>query len=233
MVFLFYYCKIKVGDFMYKGVLFDLDGTLLNTLGDLTSAVNHVCKEYGYKLRTVEEVRSFIGNGIRNLISRVVPNGYENPKFEEMMITFQNYYTENVAVLTYPYEGVLEILNTLKDKGINIAIVSNKRHNLVNKLNDIFFNGLIELVLGEDEANGISKKPNPMMIDLVLNKFGLNNNEVIYVGDSNVDKQTADNANLDCCLVTYGFRDKVDLASLNAKYMIDDIKDLVKIVING
>lgn len=218
---------------MYKGVIFDLDGTLLNTLGDLTNAVNHVCNQYGYKTRTVEEVRSFVGNGIRNLISRVVPNGYENPKFEEMMITFKSFYDENVAVLTYPYENVLSTLRFLKDKGYKIAIVSNKRHKLVNKLNDIFFKNLIEIVLGEDEAKGINKKPNPMMIDLVLQRFGLDKNEVLYVGDSNVDKMTADNSNLDCCLVTYGFRDKDELASLNSKYLIDDINELCKIINNG
>ncbi|MBQ9731213.1 MAG: HAD-IA family hydrolase [Bacilli bacterium] len=218
---------------MYKGVIFDLDGTLLNTLGDLTSAVNHVCNEYGYKTRTVEEVRSFIGNGIRNLISRVVPGGYENPRFEEMMTTFKVFYAENVAVLTHPYENVLKILKILKDKEYKIAIVSNKRHELVNKLNDIFFEDLINIVLGEDESKGIKKKPNSMMIDIALEKMGLDCNEVLYVGDSNVDKQTADNANLDCCLVSYGFRDKEELKELNAKYLIDDINDLLEIVING
>jgi len=218
---------------MYKGVIFDLDGTLLNTLGDLTSAVNHVCKEYGYKQRTIEEVRSFVGNGIRNLISRVVPNGYENPDFEDMMATFQTYYAENVAVLTHPYEGVLQCLKSLKENGIKVAIVSNKRQALVDILYKKFFEDLVEFAYGEDEANGIIKKPNPMMVNLALEKLNLKKDEAIYVGDSNVDKNTADNSNMDCCLVTYGFRDKVELEILDAKYLIDDINDLLEIVING
>ena len=219
--------------FMYKGVIFDLDGTLLNTLGDLTASVNHVCDTFGYPTRTIDEVRSFIGNGIRNLISRVVPNGFENPKFEEMMKEFETYYASNVAVYTYPYEGVNELIKSLLNNNIKVAIVSNKRNSLIQILKEKFFNDTVELALGEDEQNGLIKKPNPMMVNYVLEKFGLKKEEVIYVGDSNVDKKTADNSNLDCCLVTYGFRNKEELEPLNSKYMIDDIKDLYDIVING
>ena len=218
---------------MYKGVIFDLDGTLLNTLGDLTNAVNHVCNQYGYKTRTVEEVRSFVGNGIRNLISRVVPNGFENEIFEDAMKEFEKFYAENVCVETYPYEDVLNTLKSLKENNIKMCIVSNKRQSLINKLYEKFFSNLVEFAYGEDEANGIIKKPNPMMIDLSLSRLGLDKNDVLYVGDSNVDKMTADNSNLDCCLVTYGFRDKDELAFLNSKYLIDDIDELCKIINNG
>ena len=216
--------------FMYKGIIFDLDGTLLNTLGDLTNAVNHVCVKFGFETHSVDEVRSFVGSGIRNLISRVVPNGFENEIFEDAMKEFENFYAENVCVETYPYEDVLNTLKSLKEKNIKMCIVSNKRQSLINKLYEKFFSNLVEFAYGEDEANGIIKKPNPMMIDLSLSRLGLDKEEVLYVGDSNVDKKTADNSSLDCCLVTYGFRSKEELSSLNSKYLFDSIKELLNIL---
>lgn len=216
--------------FMYKGIIFDLDGTLLNTLGDLTNAVNHVCVKFGFETHSVDEVRSFVGSGIRNLISRVVPNGFENEIFEDAMKEFEKFYAENVCVETYPYEDVLNTLKSLKEKNIKMCIVSNKRQSLINKLYEKFFVNLIEFAYGEDEANGIIKKPNPMMIDLSLSRLGLDKEEVLYVGDSNVDKKTADNSSLDCCLVTYGFRSKEELSSLNSKYLFDSIKELLNIL---
>lgn len=215
---------------MYKGIIFDLDGTLLNTLGDLTNAVNHVCVKFGFETHSVDEVRTFVGSGIRNLISRVVPNGFENEIFEDAMKEFEKFYAENVCVETYPYEDVLNTLKSLKDKNIKMCIVSNKRQSLINKLYDKYFANLIEFAYGEDEAKGIIKKPNPMMIDLSLSRLGLEKDEVLYVGDSNVDKKTADNALLDCCLVTYGFRSKEELSSLDSKYLFDSIKELLNIL---
>ena len=215
---------------MYKGIIFDLDGTLLNTLGDLTNAVNHVCVKFGFETHSIDEVRSFVGSGIRNLISRVVPNGFENEIFEDAMKEFENFYAENVCVETYPYEDVLNTLKSLKEKNIKMCIVSNKRQSLINKLYEKFFSNLVEFAYGEDEANGIIKKPNPMMIDLSLSRLGLDKEEVLYVGDSNVDKKTADNSSLDCCLVTYGFRSKEELSSLNSKYLFDSIKELLNIL---
>lgn len=215
---------------MYKGIIFDLDGTLLNTLGDLTNAVNHVCVKFGFETHSVDEVRSFVGSGIRNLISRVVPNGFENEIFEDAMKEFENFYAENVCVETYPYEDVISTLKSLKENNIKMCIVSNKRQSLINKLYEKFFANLVEFAYGEDEANGIMKKPNPMMIDLSLSRLGLDKEEVLYVGDSNVDKKTADNSSLDCCLVTYGFRSKEELSSLNSKYLFDSIKELLNIL---
>lgn len=216
---------------MYKGIIFDLDGTLLNTLGDLTNAVNHVCNKYNIERKTLKEIKSFVGNGIRNLMSLVVPNGENNPLFEEMLDEFRSYYSKNVNVMTHPYKNVLETMKLFKENGIKMIIVSNKKHELLQVLKNAFFQEYVEFAIGEDKDKGFLKKPDPSMVNKAVEFLGFSKKEILYVGDSSVDKKTADNAFLDCCLVTYGFRSKKELELLNSRFIIDDLKDLIDIVL--
>ena len=215
---------------MYNTVIFDLDGTLLNTIDDLADAVNYVQKKFGWEIHTVDTVRKHVGNGIRNLIKRSVPNGFDNPQFEEAFQIFREYYQEHCQVKTVAYPGIMELLKSLKEKGYKMAIVSNKAHPAVAELNRIYFKDYIEVALGENESGGIKKKPAPDMVNLALEKLGSEKSESIYVGDSEVDKATADNSERDCVLCQWGFRELELLKSLNPKTIIEKPIELLNIL---
>ena len=218
---------------MYKSVIFDLDGTLLNTLEDLADAVNYVMQKYGWRIQTIEEVRMHVGNGIRKLMQRSIPDGYENPKFEEAFCTFKAYYQSHCQIKTSAYPGIMTLLKELHGKGYQMAIVSNKAHPAVKELNEIYFKDYIKVALGENEDAGIRKKPAPDMVNKALEQLGVGCEESIYVGDSDVDKQTADNSNMDCVLCQWGFRDLPLLQSLQPKAIIKEPKELMQILQEG
>lgn len=188
----------------YTTVVFDLDGTLLNTLEDLMDAVNYGLAQYGYPIRTLEEIRTFVGNGVRRLIERALPNGTENPHFDEVLAAFREYYTAHCEDKTRAYDGVLELLKQLKDEGFRLAIVSNKLDSAVKNLNKSYFGGYVQAAIGEQE--GVRRKPAPDMVENALSMLGSSKSEAVYVGDSEVDIQTAANAGLDCISVSWGFR---------------------------
>lgn len=203
-----------IGDYMikYDSVIFDLDGTLLSTLGDLHTAVCAALSSNGMPVRTLDEVRSFLGNGIRLLIERAVPAGTDKAAVDSVFESFKKYYGDHCEDTTAPYEGVLCLLEKLKSDRIKCAIVSNKADFAVKKLADHFFGGLIETAIGERE--GIAKKPAPDSVFEAIRILG--SKHPVYVGDSEVDVATAKNAKIAGSFVDWGFRSREVLLSAGA-----------------
>lgn len=201
-----------------EAVIFDLDGTLLDTLGDLTDAVNMALEKYGLPLRTMEEVKGFVGNGLRNLMTKAVEGGESYPLFEDLFVFFRDYYKNNCNHKTVPYEGVLELMKELKGRGIKMAIVSNKIDAGVKELNSKFFAEYIDVAIGERE--GVGRKPAPDSVNEALRILGIEKEHALYVGDSDVDIETADNADVRCVSVSWGFRDEKFLMEHGAGVVI-------------
>lgn len=213
----------------YHTILFDLDGTLLNTLEDLTDAVNYVMDAYDFPEHSIEDVRCFVGNGIRVLMQRAIPEGEENPQFDEAFELFKRYYLAHNKVKTRPYDGIMELLGELKKRGVHMAIVSNKNQPTVEALCEEEFQGLISVAVGDGE--GRARKPAPDGPMEAIRRLGLSGTEgVLYVGDSEVDAQTAKNAGLGCVLVTWGFRTRQEMAPYAAFSFIDRPEELLEFV---
>ena len=210
----------------YDTVIFDLDGTLLNTLEDLADAVNAVMRANAYPERTLDEVRRFVGNGIRRLMEQAVPEGVCGETFECVFEEFRTYYTEHCQIKTRAYDGVMELLAVLKEKGYAMAIVSNKNHAAVCELNEIYFKEDIQVAIGQKD--GIRKKPAPDTVFQALKELGVSGERAVYVGDSEVDFMTAENSCMDCVLVSWGFRTKEELADCTPKAMIDRPEELME-----
>ena len=206
---------------MKKAVIFDLDGTLLNTLDDLADSTNYALSRFGYPTRTIEEVRQFVGNGVAKLIERAIPEGKNNPNFEKCLAIFKENYAQNMYNKTAPYNGIIEMLSNLKSKGIKIAVVSNKFDLAVKELCKKYFEGFIDFAAGEYEAQGIKKKPAPDTVISVLNEFNFASEDAVYVGDSDVDIMTAKNSKMPCISVTWGFRDEKFLLENGATILIN------------
>lgn len=206
---------------MKKAVIFDLDGTLLNTLDDLADSTNYALSRFGYPTRTIEEVRQFVGNGVAKLIERAIPEGKNNPNFEKCLAIFKENYAQNMYNKTAPYNGILEMLPNLKSKGIKIAVVSNKFDLAVKELCKKYFEGFIDFAAGENEAQGIKKKPAPDTVISVLNEFNFAPEDAVYVGDSDVDIMTAKNSKMSCISVTWGFREEKFLLENGATILIN------------
>jgi len=209
-------------------VIFDLDGTLLNTLDDLADGVNFALKQYGFPGRSLGEIRRFVGNGVKNLMELSVPGGLENPRFEACLDTFKDYYSKNMQIKTSPYDGVMELLDTIGASGMKTAIVSNKFDTAVKELNRQYFGDRIAVAIGESAR--IHKKPAPDCVFEALQELGSMAGEAIYVGDSEVDVRTAHNAGLRCIAVTWGFREKEILVREGAEYIIDRPEELLDIL---
>lgn len=210
----------------YHTVIFDLDGTLLNTLEDLSNAVNYALKQYEMPPRTIEEIRQFVGNGVRTLMMRAVPQGVDNPRFEEVFSCFKKYYGEHCNDTTTPYAGIMELLKELQDKGYVLAIVSNKIDSAVKELQKRYFDGLISVAIGDRE--GVQRKPAPDTVLTAISELGVSKEEAVYVGDSDVDIMTAQNAGIPCISVLWGFRDKQFLLEHGARNMIEKPQDIWK-----
>lgn len=206
---------------MKKAVIFDLDGTLLNTLDDLADSTNYALSKFGYPTRTIDEVRQFVGNGVAKLIERAIPEGKNNPNFEKCLAIFKENYAQNMYNKTAPYNGIIEMLSNLKSKGIKIAVVSNKFDLAVKELCKKYFEGFIDFAAGENEAQGIRKKPAPDTVISVLNEFNFAPEDAVYVGDSDVDIMTAKNSKMPCISVTWGFRDEKFLLENGATILIN------------
>lgn len=209
---------------MLKSVIFDLDGTLLYTLQDLANAVNAGLQAGGMPERTLEEIRSFVGNGVTMLMIRSVPGGKTCPQFDIMMSAFKDYYKEHCSDNTVPYNGITALLAKLKNAGINTAVTSNKLDSAVKVLCNNFFPGLIDISLGDVE--GQKRKPAPDMLYRAINILNVNKDEVIYVGDSDVDICTARNAGLKCISVSWGFKSRDFLVDNGAEVIVDTVEEL-------
>lgn len=192
----------------YKAVVFDLDGTLLNTLDDLAASMNYALAHHGLPARSVDEVRSFVGNGIRNLIRLAVPSGSSERLVEAVHQTFDAHYAAHHLDETRPYDGVVEVVYALCDIGMPCCVVSNKGDYAVQPLVEHFFPGLFSEICGERERDGIRRKPWPDTVLACLDAVGCSPQDSVYVGDSEVDLQTAQNAGMPCIVVTWGFRDE-------------------------
>lgn len=212
----------------YKTVIFDLDGTLLDTLGDLSSSVNYALHRHGLPERSKADVRRFLGNGIRRLIEQSVPEGTSPSMTEEVFQTFRQYYLEHSLDETAPYEGIMELLHQLHDMDVATAIVSNKLDPAVKELHQHFFSDTIRVAIGE--SSSIRRKPAPDMVDECIRLLGCDRQSCLYVGDSEVDLQTARNASLPCCSVSWGFRDKKQLIEAGATTIIDRPEELMGVI---
>lgn len=193
---------------MYKVYIFDLDGTLLDTLTDLAASTNYALREHGMPEHSVDDVRRFVGNGVRKLMERAVPDGADNPSFDEAFATFRQHYMEHALDTTRPYDGIPEMLATLKSRGCRIAVVSNKMMAATQELCQHFFPDTVEVAIGEHEAEGIRKKPAPDTVYAALSALGVTKDHAVYVGDSDVDIATARHAGLPCISVLWGFRNR-------------------------
>jgi phosphoglycolate phosphatase len=214
---------------MYTTFIFDLDGTLLNTLDDLAASVNYALRTHGMPEHSVDEVRQFVGNGVRKLMLRAVPDADNNPKFEETFQTFREHYMKHSMDSTRPYDGIQELLQALKKQGKHLAVVSNKFYAATQELCQHFFADTIEVAIGEHEAEGIRKKPAPDTVMEALRQLGVGKEGAVYVGDSDVDIMTARNSGLPCISVLWGFRDKDFLKNKGATTFVAAPKDILSI----
>ena len=212
----------------YQTYIFDLDGTLLDTLGDLAASTNYALRTHGMPEHSVDDVRRFVGNGVRKLMERAVPQGADNPAFNETFATFRQHYMEHDLDTTHPYDGILETLKELRQQGCRIAVVSNKMMAATQELCRHFFPDIVEVAIGEHEAEGIRKKPAPDTVIAALRELGVGKEGAVYVGDSDVDIQTAANAGLPCISVLWGFRDKDFLLQHGAKTFISAPHELLE-----
>ena len=213
----------------YGTFIFDLDGTLLDTLGDLAASVNYALKSHGMPEHSVDDVRQFVGNGVRKLMERAIPDGAANPDFEVTFATFREYYMAHSLDTTRPYTGIPETLEALKARGCRLAVVSNKMMAATQALCHHFFPDTIEVAIGEDEARGIRKKPAPDTVFEALRQLNVGKSGEVYVGDSDVDIQTAANAGIPCISVLWGFRDRDFLIRHGAQTLITAPQELLNV----
>ena len=213
---------------MTKAIVFDLDGTLLDTLTDLTASTNYALRSCGMPEHSIDDVRRFVGNGVRMLMTRAVPDGENNPRFDEAFSVFRQHYMQHCLDTTCPYPGIMEALARLKEKGMMLAIVSNKMQVATEELRQHFFSQYIDVAIGESAA--IRKKPAPDTVNEALRLLGISHDEAIYVGDSDVDIDTARAAMMPCASVLWGFRDRQFLLNHGATRLLSSPEELLSLV---
>lgn len=211
-----------------KAFIFDMDGTILDTIDDITLAVNYILKKYNMPERSVEEVKGFVGNGLYKTLVRSAPVNTSEELLSNIYEEMVSYYKEHSKIHTKPYDGIIDVIRELKDKGYKTAVVSNKRHEAVIKLCEEYYEGLFDEIMGD--TDGIAKKPESDMIDIVLKKLDINKEDAIYIGDSDVDIMTAQNSGLDGIFVTWGFRTRDFLIEHGAKKIVDTPEDLLNMI---
>lgn len=210
----------------YKAAIFDLDGTLMDSLQDLWLSVNHALSQMGFPKRSIDEVRQFVGNGVGKLVQRAVPEGTEEALTEQCLQLFKQHYVEHCREHTAPYDGIIPLLQTLQQQGIRTAIVSNKLQSGVDELAHEHFKGIIDVAIGERE--GIRRKPAPDMVDLAVRLLDMEKTDCLYMGDSDVDVQTAMNAGMDCVAVLWGFRSRDVLLQAGATRFVQHPAELLE-----
>ena len=213
----------------YDTILFDLDGTLLYTLEDLTDSINYMLAKYHFPTHSIDDVRRFVGNGLRMLVVRALPMGEDYEHFDEFFKEFVDYYNTHNLIKTKPYDGIMETTKELSDMGIKMAIVTNKGQTASESLLNDFLKPNINIVIGDNGKH--ERKPDPAPVNMALNALGVTDkSRVLYVGDSEVDAATGENAGLDYVLCTYGFRDMDVLSKFKPVAFIDNIRKLIDIV---
>lgn len=209
----------------YDAVIFDLDGTLLNTLEDLKNSVNYALASCELPQRSYEEIRHFVGNGVMRLMELAVPDGFANPEFEHAFALFKEHYGEHCNDLTDLYPGIRELLEKLQQEGFQMAIVSNKYYEGVQALKEQYFKNYLDVAIGERE--GIRKKPAPDTVLAALKELGLSKERAVYIGDSEVDIATAANTGMDCITVGWGFRTRGEQEAAGAKVFVKEPMEIV------
>lgn len=207
--------------------IFDLDGTLLNTLDDLATSCNFALQEFEMPLRTTEEVRQFVGNGVRKLMERAVPAGTSDAVFENVLSVFRDHYLQHQLDTTAPYPGVMSLLAELRRQGAGMAVVSNKFYDATQSLCQHFFGGFIDVAIGERAT--IRRKPAPDTVNEALRQLGARRETAVYVGDSDVDIETARRAEMPCISVLWGFRSREFLLEHGASTLIAHPMDLLDV----
>lgn len=210
---------------MYKAVIFDLDGTLLDTLEDLANACNYALKECGLAVHKVDKYKRFVGDGRYKLIERIISKeDYTEDLFNRVLKLYDDYYEEHMVDLTKPYEGIMELLDKLKRLEMKIAVVSNKPHEFTTEIVKKYFKNKIDITFGQ--RPNFKAKPNPETVFEVIKEFGFEKQECVYIGDSNVDMQTAKNANVKSIGVSWGFRGRKELEEAGADLVVDTVEEL-------
>ena len=210
----------------YEAVIFDLDGTLTDTLEDLKNSVNFALRHFGFPERSLEEVKSFVGNGVKRLIDLSVPENTSEEVSAECLSVFKAHYKENSLVKTKPYDGIIPMLERLKKEGIKTAVVTNKMQEAAVDIVNLFFSGLIDVTVGQ--VDGVAQKPQPDGIYYALEKLCVSKENAVYVGDSEVDCLTARNAGIPCIGVSWGFRERSVLEENGATAVADCTEQLFK-----
>ena len=212
----------------YRGILFDLDGTLLDTLEDIADGVNYAMAKYGFPLIPLKDVRAFVGNGLENLMTKCIPQGKNHPDFFEIYHDFKAYYLSHCKLKTKPYDGILQMLAELHKLDLKIAVISNKNDVAVKDLNQLFFSETVPVAIGESE--NVRKKPAPDSVFEAMRLLGVAAEECVYIGDSDVDILTAQNAGIPCISVTWGFRDKDFLRENGGTVFADNAEELLALL---
>ena len=215
---------------MKDTIIFDLDGTLLNTLEDLTDSVNYALQKFNYEIKNIDEIKSFVGDGVAKLIERAIPNGKKNSDFEDCLLIFKEHYRKNSTNKTKPYDGIVDMLQILKMKRYKIAVVSNKFDEAVKSLCHLYFKDLIDFAVGESIS--VKKKPAPDGILKVVDYFNTSLEKVLYVGDSDTDIYTAQNAQVDYICVTWGYRDKALLEKIGCVNYSESVNELANKILD-
>lgn len=208
----------------YKLAIFDMDGTILSTLDDLANGVDYALSENGLPARSKQETRAALGRGVRFLIEQSVPAGLSDAEISKVEEDFLKYYKVHSMDNTKPYDGIVELIKEVRASGVKTAVVSNKIDSAVKELCANFFEGAFDVAYGE--RIGIPRKPDPKPINAIIDEFGLSKNEVVYIGDSEVDLLTANNAKIDHIIVTWGFRDRAFLEQNGAKNLVESMEEL-------
>ena len=208
----------------YRAVLYDMDGTVLDTLADLTDSVNYTLRRFSMPERTAAEVRRFLGNGALHLIKEAVPAGTDEKTVQEVLDFYKPYYDAHCRIKTAPYDGIPQLMEKLREAGVRQAVVSNKPDTAVRELAAVFFPGLLESAVGESAS--VRRKPCPDTVEAAMRVMGLEKRDCGYVGDSEVDIATARNAGMDCISVAWGFRDEPELVAAGASCIVHSAEEL-------
>lgn len=211
-----------------EAILFDLDGTLLNTLQDLTNSVNHSLNKMGMPLRSIFEVRKFVGDGLKMLITRATPVGSTEETLEEIIKIHKSYYQKHMLDNTVPFDGIMDMLKTLKERNIKIAVISNKAHEAVVPLCEEIFGNLVDIAIGV--GNGVEPKPNPGAVLEAIKQLNVNPENIYYVGDSFIDMQVSENAKVKSVAVSWGYSDREVFDDFSPVLIADKPSDILSLL---
>ena len=214
----------------YKAAVFDLDGTLLNTIDDLAWATNYALKQFNMHTYTVDEVRQMVGNGVAKLIRDAVPEDTDDATYQQVLACFKEHYADHSLDNTVPYPGILDAIDILKEAGVKCAVVSNKPNFAIADLMKNFFPGRFDFALGQ--RDDLKRKPDAEPVHYALAQIGVNPKDAVYIGDSEVDVATAQNSNMPCISVTWGFRDKDTLLAAGATTLVDTADEMVQKILD-